>query len=253
VTDSIAAFRSELRAAAERRVRAHRRRRRITLVAAAGAAAAVCTGITVAATGVFSASPAPPEVVADFQSYTPQLGYHPHSGRAQLVAKDGDDYLLYATTNKEGTYCIVTSAPWKRPGSLDDGGTCVPERDATLPIAAGVSAAGAIDVDGESTLVVTGRVQDTRARAIHFASATGEPVERPLGAGGFFIAAVRLRLCPGANWEPTFTALDAKDEEIARASIVLVDVRRDPPLSQGPPVCGMGVAPHGPSRARASG
>jgi hypothetical protein len=246
VNDSIAAFRIQLRGAAERRIRTHRRRRRIGFAGFAVATATACTGITLGATGLFSAAPAPPEVVADFESYTPQLGFHPQSGQAQLVARDGEDFLLYATRNKEGTYCIVASAPWKRPGKLNDGGTCVLKRDATAPIAAGIPAAGAIGEDARGTLVVAGRVLDQAAREIRFTSSSGEQIERPLGAGGFFIAALELEMCPDRNWEPTFTAVDAGGEEVARASILLVDVRSDPRNPNAPPVCGFGAAPHGP-------
>lgn len=239
MSESIAEFRVQLRGAAERRVRTRRRHRRAGLVTLALLGATVCTGITVAATGWLHGTPAPPEVVDDFRSYTPQLGFRPQSGRAQLVARDGEDYTLYATVNREGTYCIVTSAPWKRPGTLDDGGTCVPKRDAQEPIAAGISGAGAVGEDREGTIVVTGRVLDRTAREIRFALPSGDEVKRPIGAGGFFIAAVSTRMCPDHDWAPTFTAVNADGDEVARAAIPLVELRRD--------ACGFSFAPHGPA------
>jgi hypothetical protein len=73
----------------------------VALVAIGTAAAATTTWL--------GGSPAPPAVVDDFGSYTPQLGFHPDPGRAVLVAEDGD-VALYATTNAEGTYCMLSRA-----------------------------------------------------------------------------------------------------------------------------------------------
>ena len=246
MNDPVSAFRTELHRAAVRRSRASRRRRRAGLVALLGVVAAACTGITVAATGVFTGSPAPPGVVAEFESYTPQLGYHPEPGRAQLVARDGADYALYATPNREGSYCIVTSAPWFKPGTHGEGGTCVSKRDAAQPIIAGITRAGSVEEDGDAILVVAGRVRVPRARAVAFTTAGGEPVTRPLGAGGFFVASVRFTICPEEPWKPTFSAVDADGEALAQSAIELVSVRNDPKIRGGRPMCGWGVAPHGP-------
>ena len=74
------------------------------------------TAVAATATGWLTGSPAPQSVVSDFGTYAPQLGFDPEPGRAVLVAQDGD-VILYATTNKQGSYCLVTSAPWKRPSN----------------------------------------------------------------------------------------------------------------------------------------
>ena len=246
MSESIAAFRLELRDAAERRARRYRRRRRVAFVAVAVLVATVCTGITVAATGWFHGSPAPPEVVEDFQSYTPQLGFHPHSRRAQLVARDGEDFALYATTNREGTYCLVTSAPWLPPGRNGDGGVCVRRREATEPIAAGVTRVGRAEAGTQETIVVAGRVLAPGARAIRFSTAEGKPVERPLGAGGFFVAAVQFS-CVDSGWAPLFIAANADGEELASAVIPLAWAAQSPGQPEdGPARCLIPFGPHGP-------
>lgn len=243
---SLAAFRTELRGAAERRVRAHRRRRRAALAAALALFAVACTGITLAASGVFEASPAPAEVVEDFGAYATQLGYHPRSHRAQLVAVDGD-FRLYATPNREGTYCIVTSAPWRPPGKLTgDGGVCVPPKKAAEPIAVGVTAASSASDRDDVTLVVAGRVLDPDARRIRFADATGDAIERPLGAAGFFVVGVRQPACTGESWSPVFTATDAQGDPVATARITLIYVDQRHAQSNSCGVWGFEGTPHGP-------
>lgn len=240
---SIAAVRAELLRAGVRRCRAHRRRRRVALATATLLILAISAGITLAASGLLIGSPAPAEVVEDFDSYATQLGYHPQSGRARLVAADGD-FLLYATTNRQGTYCIVTSAPWRRPGKLTgDGGVCVPPKKAAEPIAVGVTGASAAGGRGEMTLVVVGRVRDQHARTIDFADAGGEPIERRLGAQGFFVVGVR-HSCTGESWSPTFEATDAKGNVVAKAKITLTYV--DPRHARDNRCGGSEVTPHGP-------
>jgi hypothetical protein len=243
VNPTLAAVRAELLQAAERRSGAHRRRRRLALATVSTLLAVALTGITLASTGLLLGSAAPPEVVEDFDAYTEQLGYHPQAGRARLVAEDGD-FLLYATTNREGTYCIVTSAPWRRPGKLTgDGGVCVPPKKAAEPIAVGVTAASAVGEEGEGTFVVAGRVREQRARTIQFTDAGGEPVETTLGAQGFFVVAVR-HTCTGESWSPTFTTLDSAGNPVATAKITLAYV--DPRRPLGSSCGGFEVTPHGP-------
>jgi hypothetical protein len=243
VNPAIAAVRAELRGAAVRRCRAHRRRRRAALATASLLVAAISTGIALAATGLLPGSPAPAEVREDFNSYARQLGYHPKPGRAVLVAKDGE-FLLYATTNREGTYCIVTSAPWRRPGRLTgDGGVCVPPTEAAEPIAVAITAASAVGEKRAMTFVVVGRVRDRRARTIHFTNAGGEPIEKALGAQGFFVAGVQ-HTCTGESWSPIFTATDADGNVVATAKITLGYV--DPQRTRYETCGGFAGIPHGP-------
>lgn len=61
------------------------------------------------------AEPAFPDIVSEFGRYTPQLGFNPERGKAVRVAED-DSVRLFATTNKQGTYCFVVS-------TRADGGT----------------------------------------------------------------------------------------------------------------------------------
>src|SRR6185437_12792596 len=133
---AITAFRAELVAAAKRQADARtRRRRRLTLLAGTVILSTVMAAAAVAASTFLPGQPAPPAVVSDFGSYAPGLGFHPNPGDAVEVADDGD-VTLYATTNQEGSYCLILSTPWKRPDSLPDGGSCLPASQAGEPLSA---------------------------------------------------------------------------------------------------------------------
>ena len=190
------------------------RRARVVLVVAVSL---VVLGTAAAATRSWlTGRPAPPAVVSDFGSYTPQLGFHPDPGAAVLVAEDGD-VSLYATTNREGTYCLVTSAPWKRPETLPDGGTCIPAAQAAAPVVAGLVGASS------TTFVIAGRVDAGAAHAVRFTGPDGRLLTRPIGSSGFFVAAVPVSGSPCARgeWKPTFVAVDAGGRELTHAAILL--------------------------------
>lgn len=206
-------------------------RKRVMLAASVVAFGVLSAGIAVGATRWLGGEPAPQPVVADFQSYTPQLGFHPDPRSAVLVAEDGT-VSLYAATNRESTYCLVLSAPWKRPETLD-GGTCVPAAVASGRLSAGVLGASASTRDGYATMVVGGRVKGAAARRIKFTAPDGELVERPIGSSGFFVAQLRVHLppCAGGDWSPSFTALDGNGHEIVQSTITLMQAR------QGGQVC----------------
>ncbi len=205
--DPILAYRAELRRAASRGVAARRRRR--LLVLAVIAVGVLVTGISIAATGWFTAEPAPKPVVEDFKAYTPQLGVHPEPGKAVFVAQDGE-FKLYATTNREGTYCLVVDLPWRRP-QAGDGGVCVPKRDATEPLTAAAASLG----------VVVGRVTDHTGRDVGSACWTWK-----------------------GDWAPIFTALDGSGTPVRTARILLVRVDR------ALHACGFPNIPHGPELRR---
>ena len=247
--DPILAFRNELRDAALRRISA-RRRRRLVLVAMLVVGALV-TGFSIAGTGWLVGQPAPKPVVEDFTSYTPQLGFHPQPGKAVFVAQDGA-IKLYATTNKEGTYCLIVDEPWKPP-QAGDGGVCVTKAKAELPISAGNLGLSAVSDEGMVTYVLAGRVNIEDARTIRFTDPTGSPVERAIGSSGFYVAALRINLektfpisrpegmvCPGKDWEPTFVALGSDGRRLLESKITLVHFDRN--------LCVFGgeVTPHGP-------
>jgi len=207
----IAEFRLELHAAASRKARHRRVMRRTLAVAAAATVAIAVAGISLATTGVFQSSPAPPEVVQDFESYTPQLGFDPEPGKAQLVAQDGE-FGLYATPNKQGGYCVIDSKGVKSP-EMRDGGHCVKKSIMRLPLVAAL---------GTSSAVI-GHVLDESARTIRFTDMSGAVIERPIGANGFFIGAVEVRRgCPKRNWTSHFVALDAMRRTVESADITLV-------------------------------
>jgi hypothetical protein len=243
MTDAPLAFRAELRRAASRRIAARRRRLRLVLLAASVVAAAAAAGITVAATHWPLGEPAPPAVVKDFQSYTPQLGFNPHARGARLVAR-ADDISLYVTTTRQGTYCTAVGTPWRGGKTMGDGGSCVTRETVAEPIAAGVRDIGPRGQDGDVRVAVVGKVADPAVRTIRFDGFFGEEIERPIGERGFFVAGVDARICPDQSWTPTFVALDAKGDEVARAAIGLIDVST--PKKGYPPGCGFGVGPHGP-------
>jgi hypothetical protein len=177
-------------------------------------------GAVAASSGWLTGTPAPQPVIDDFGSYTPQLGFNPESGRARLVADDGD-VSLYATTNTQGSYCLIASAPWKRPASLPDGGTCIPPEQAAAPLIAGVL--GAASTRAGTTLVIAGRTQQPNAEAIRFTDPYGQPITATIGSSGFFIKAVRTsgEGCPNSDWKPTFIVLDTASNELARATITI--------------------------------
>jgi hypothetical protein len=188
------------------------------LITVSLAAVALTAGIALAAINVIG-SPAPQDVVDDFAAYPPQLGYQPDGGSARLVAVDGA-FALYATTSRDGTSCVITSAPWRRPGkSSGDGGVCIPQSAADLPVVASITAASEV-ADNDVTFVVVGRVKSDEAREVNFATPEGDELERELGPGGFFIAGVQ-HSCNGKNWAPTFIATDAQGATITRATITL--------------------------------
>jgi hypothetical protein len=236
-SDPVLAYRAELHRAASSRIAARRRRRLVAF--AVITIGILVTGISFAERGWFTAEPAPKPVVDDFRAYTPQLGFHPEPGKALLVARDGE-FKLYATTNREGTYCLVVDMPSRHP-DVGDGGVCVARRDATEPIVAAVAALN----------VVVGRTTDSNARTIRFQTPEGESIEAPLGADGFFIAAVPIAdECPAQDWAPTFRALGSDGTTLEQARILLVrvdphacgwpnipdgpDLRRGPVLGKGP-------------------
>lgn len=238
VAHPIDAYRAELRSAASRRVAA-RRRRMLTVVAIA-AVGVLTASLALAATkgGWLTGSPAPPQAVTGFEQYTPQLGFHPEAGKAQFVAQDGP-IKLYATSNREGGICYLVDEPWK-PANAGDGGTCASREQAAAPISAG-GLGGSADV-----LVVGGRVADERARSINFTTPTGEPVVRPLGAGGFYVAQVPWRgHCPKHDWAPRFIALDFDGNTVAEAKISLL--HNDYDAEGRVMACGGVVTPTGPS------
>jgi hypothetical protein len=182
--------------------------------------------------GWLTGEPAPPKVVEGFGQYTPQLGFHPEAGKAQFVARDGP-IKLYATANREGGVCYLVDEPWK-PANAGDGGTCSSREKADEPITGGILGMSAISSDGVGTTVIAGRVTNPAARAIRFEDPNGSRVERPLGAGGFYVAAVRAKpldfsavmtpsgvRCPTGRWEPTFVALDSESRSLVESKILI--------------------------------
>jgi hypothetical protein len=195
-------------------------RRRVAALALALGLLVIGTAVA-ATTDWLTGSPAPKSVVSDFGSYAPQLGFNPEPGRAVQVAADADT-ILYATTNKQGSYCLIASATWKRPDKLPDGGTCIPPAQAAAPLIAGLVGASS-SPDGEQTYVIAGRTSDPEARTIRFSDPSGTTITRPVGSSGFFLAAIRTGMpaCANGNWKPTFTVVGADGKERTSATITL--------------------------------
>jgi hypothetical protein len=194
---------------------------RLALVVAALALSALIASLAIAGTGWLTGAPAPPAVITDFQAYTPQLGFHPDPGRAVLVANDGQ-VKLYATTNREGTYCLDLVAPWK-PATTLDGGTCVPKAIASGHFIAGIMGAGPLTAHGV-TLVVGGRIADPQPQSVRFAGPEGKTVTVPVGSSGFFVAPLTTRRpCGGGDWSSTFTALDDNGNAVAQTSPIVLE------------------------------
>jgi hypothetical protein len=243
MSDSVLAFRAELRGAAVRRIAARKRRLRVGLLAAVLVLASVGAGITVAATHWPLGEPAPTDVVKDFETYTPQLGFNPDARGARLVAR-ADGISLYATTTRQGTYCTAVGTPWRDGKTMGDGGSCVTRQTVAEPIAAGIRDVGPRGETGGVTLAIVGRVADRDIRTVRFEGFSGELVGRSVGENGFFVAGTEARICPDEDWTTTFVGLDADGNEVARAAITLIDVQI--PKGTDVPVCGFSVGPHGP-------
>jgi hypothetical protein len=249
IDNPVLAYRAELQAAASRRIAA--RRRRVLILLAVGALGAITASLSFAAarSGWLTGEPAPPQAISGFKQYTPQLGFHPQVHKAQFVAEDGP-IKLYATPNREGGICYLVDEPWK-PADAGDGGTCASSAKADEPITAGMLGISAASPDGLATMVIAGRVASAAARTLRFEDPGGAVVERPVGAGGFYVAAVRARIldimaiatpdgirCPRETWEPTFVALDGDGTPVLESKILLAQ--------SGACTSGGEVTPHGP-------
>lgn len=213
-------------------------RRRVAVLALVLGLLAIGAAVAATTTGWLTGSPAPKSVVSDFGSYAPELGFDPEPGRAVEVAVDGDS-ILYATTNKQGSYCLVASAAWKRPDALPDGGTCIPAAQAKAPLIAGLVGARS-SPDGEQTYLIAGRTRDAGAREIRFSDPGGTPITRPVGSSGFFLAAIRTTTpaCANGDWKPRFTVIGVDGKERTSGTITLGGGS-----SGSPGVCTFG-APH---------
>lgn len=180
--------------------------------------------------GWVGGDPAPPSIVQNFGSYTPQLGFNPEPGKAVRVAADGSA-ALYATPNAQGSYCVATDTP--------DGGICIQPKVAAEPLIAGIMP--------NKQMLVAGRVRDPRAVEISFTDPDGLRVTRGLGVGGFFLASLGTTALPGADrpypckdgtWRSAFRALNSDGQELVSALITLASV----PVPGG---CGWANGPHG--------
>jgi hypothetical protein len=197
-------------------------RRRVAALAVAFSLLVIGTAVAATTTNWLTGSPAPQLVTTDFGSYAPQLGFNPEPGRAVQVAQQAD-VTLYATTNAQGGYCLVASAPWKRPAQVRDGGTCVGRTAANSPLIAGVVGSRSAAGSNEQTFVVAGRTTDANAKTMRFADPTGQPIVASVGTSGFFIVSVPVNgsPCAGGEWSPVFRTLDDSGEELTRATVTL--------------------------------
>jgi hypothetical protein len=220
--DALTTYRSDLIAAAHRwQLARGRRRRRIAVAASALALAAVIVGTAIAATGWLVGSPAPPSVKSDFGSYATQLGFNPRPGKAVLVASNGA-YQLYATTNKQGGYCILVSEPWSRPGPHGEGGDCSTRQQAATPFWAGFGGI-ANHPNGGSTLVIDGRTREAKAATLRFTTPDKHTLTVPVGSSGFFIigTATHASWCQIAKWNPQVAILDRNGHQLATAKATI--------------------------------
>lgn len=190
-------------------------------------AALVIVGTAAAATtGWLTGSPAPTSVVNGFKSYPTQLGFHPLPGQAVLVA-GSHSVSLYATLNREGGYCLTVSAPWKRPDSLSDGGTCVTASDAAAALVAGTLGASSSPGGSATTLVLAGRTTNPNARAVRFEDPDGVVRTQRLGSSGFFVATLETpgSPCTQGDWAPTFELIAASGDRLASTTVALASDR----------------------------
>jgi hypothetical protein len=201
-------------------------RGRRALVPLVAALVIVVGTATAATTSWLTGSPAPSSVVNDFKSYSTQLGFHPVPGQAVLVA-GSHSVSLYATLNREGGYCLIVSAPWKRPEALPDGGTCVTASDAAAAFVAGTLGTSSPPGASATTLVVAGRTTNPAARAVRFEDPDGVVRTQRLGSSGFFVATLETpgSPCSRGTWAPTFELLAASGDRLASSTVTLASDR----------------------------
>ena len=222
IDDALTTYRGDLVTGAHHwQVRRNRRRRRFLLATSAVALGAVIVGTAIAATGWLVGSPAPPSVKSDFGSYAPQLGFNPQPGKAVLVASNGE-YQLYATTNKQRGYCILVSAPWKRPGPHGEGGDCSSEQQASVAFWAGIGGVAGARQNG-MRLVIDGRTREVNAASLRFDTPDHQTVNAPVGTSGFFIVGIRTRAswCQIAKWNPQVAVLDGTGHQLTTAKATI--------------------------------
>ena len=220
IDDALAAYRGDLIRAAERwQKRRARRQRRLVLLTTAIAVAVVIVGAAIAASGWLVGSPAPRNVKADFGSYAPQLGFNPRPGRAKLAARDGP-YKLYATTNKQGGYCILIVTPGYHPGPHGEGGDCAAPDHHFVEATAhpGQGLAGKLFLFGHTT------AHD--AAVVRFTTPDGSLGTADVGSSGFYIARTdvpnsiicRAAIQPAVWWRPTLTVIDRHGHQLGEAT-----------------------------------
>lgn len=221
---ALIAYRTRLEAAAYALAREHRlRRRRRLALAAIGAATLLITTTALGATGVLGAwlggKPAPAEVKSDLAGIRPELGQRPNADAAAEVARE-NEIAVHATPTREGGFCLVAEVPWL--GFDGDGrGYCVKPQEAQRALVAGLIGASKAESSGRHITVVAGRVRFEGAALIRVTDPSGNPVERPVGTGGFFVAAVTgdIQTCfDGQDWTPTLSVFDDERRELARAA-----------------------------------
>jgi hypothetical protein len=202
----------------------HARRTRLVVAVIVLAALAIpAYAIGRAVSGWLGGEPAPKSIVHNFGSYTPQLGFRPDPGKAVRVASDRT-FVLYATTNDRGSYCVATSTP--------DGGICIRPSIAAAPLIAGIMPGDPGRGDARRIILVAGRVNGRNAVGITFTDLRGDTVTRRLGVGGFFLAALESAgelPCKNGDWTPVFRALDGEGNATVTARITLASRPRGAP------------------------
>lgn len=218
--DALTAYRGELISAAERWQKGRaRRRRRLVLLTSGLTAAGIIVGAAIAASGWLVGSPAPRNVKADFGSYAPQLGFNPRPGRAVLIARDGT-YKLFATTNKQGGYCILIVTPGYHPGPHGEGGDCAGPDHRFIEATAhpGPGPTGKLFLFGHTTAHAAARVR--------FTTPEGSTGTADVGSSGFFIVRTdipnsiicRAAIQPAVWWKPTLTVLDRNGRRLGQTT-----------------------------------
>ena len=153
----------------------------------------------------FRAQPAPPSVVDEFETYTPQLGFNPRPDAASLVARDRG-VALYVTPNAQGTWCYIVS-------TRNDGGTCVHEKVARSRVAAGLAGSAPDSSSKRTNFVLVGRIRDAAARSVTFTAPDGTEHVGRVGASGYFVAVVDAGPVDAwctRGWSPLLTFADAE-------------------------------------------
>jgi hypothetical protein len=172
----------DLDAAAGREVARRSRRRPLRIAALVAAGLILVAGTAFAASSLLG-DPAPPRVQAALDAYFPDTGeaLSPLPGRAQIVARYGDD-VLYRSLARDGvsTCTAITTVGAGGAPEIPDSGCIRDTGDPHWPI-------GILVVGFHGRQIVVGQGVAPAGGGLFFVTAGAGEASIPLGVAGFFL------------------------------------------------------------------